>query len=122
MSNASCQACDLLNWDHFSNISFGLWDEDQQYIVRKNKLYPLAQCLSCGHVQVSTKYDNTETTPRLEIAINTAVDTVVHYQARCIAKRQRLEKTILDSVYSEKNLGSWKGVLIFMPRCLTVNH
>ncbi len=59
MSNVSCQACNLLNWDHFSNISFGLWDEDQQSIFRKNKLYPLAKCLSCGHVQVSTKYDNT---------------------------------------------------------------
>jgi len=59
MSSASCQACNLLNWDHFSNISFGLWDEDQQDIFRKNKFYPLAKCLSCGHVQVSIKYDNT---------------------------------------------------------------
>ncbi len=56
MSIASCQLCKTTDWLDFSSIIFGTWDEDSPNLSRHSSQYPLSQCQTCGHVQVSSLY------------------------------------------------------------------
>ncbi len=56
MPTAQCQLCYTQQWQIFSHISFGIWDESGQVLTRKSSDYPLSTCQHCGHVQISSKY------------------------------------------------------------------
>lgn len=56
MTVASCQVCNHLQWQAFSDISFGVWEEDASSLSRQSSHYPLSKCEHCGHVQISFEY------------------------------------------------------------------
>jgi SAM-dependent methyltransferase len=56
MAIASCQLCNRQQWQTFSDISFGIWEESSTILFRQNSVYPLSKCKHCGHVQISSEY------------------------------------------------------------------
>lgn len=56
MAIASCQLCNCQQWQTFSDILFGIWEESSTILSRQNSVYPLSKCKHCGHVQISSEY------------------------------------------------------------------
>lgn len=51
-----CRLCQSEQLVRFSNITFGVWLEDRNEIIRDSDDYFLGQCKQCGHVQVAAQY------------------------------------------------------------------
>ena len=56
MSDAPCRLCGAEQWENFSSVTFGVWKESDNELLRDSKQYPLGECQQCGHVQVTCEY------------------------------------------------------------------
>lgn len=56
MSDVPCRLCGAGQWMQFSSITFGVWKENDDELLRDSKRYPLGECQQCGHVQVTCDY------------------------------------------------------------------
>lgn len=56
MSDVPCRLCGAEQWVKFSSITFGVWKENNNELLRDSKEYPLGECQQCGHVQITFDY------------------------------------------------------------------
>jgi SAM-dependent methyltransferase len=75
---SQCRLCHSKPLVRFSSITFGVWLEHLNEIVRDSDDYLLGQCKQCGHVQVAAQY-----TPELlnKLYFNSAQEAVMWHES-----------------------------------------
>jgi len=53
-----CQVCKKIAWAPIDTLYSGIWNKEQKEITRLEINFPIGECEHCGHVQVTSVYDD----------------------------------------------------------------
>lgn len=52
-----CQVCKCKTWNNIGVLTSGIWDKSQPELQRDELVLPIGECGHCGHVQMTTVYN-----------------------------------------------------------------